>query len=66
MMQGKCDTCKLRLEWPKEIHSRDCYCPSCGNPLQATNHLMKRYPTVKRWPDSMARNAYKHQKGFFK
>ena len=66
MKQGKCPTCKKRLEWIKEIHSRDCFCPSCGEQLQTTNHLFKKWPTVKQNPDSRARMVFKKQAGFFK
>ena len=44
--QGKCNHCRLAFNWKagEKRRLKDTCCPSCGQPLKATVHYLKRYP----------------------
>ena len=45
-IQGKCTKCKRRFEWKKDVPLRFAGCPYCGQTLQATTYLLKKWATV--------------------
>ncbi len=47
MKQGKCDECKKRFVWPKDLASRFCGCPICGQELRQTSYQLEKYPTIE-------------------
>lgn len=56
MKQGKCIKCKVAYRWIKDIHSRYCNCPKCGEKLQATLYFQTKFPWIDQEPRQLRRN----------
>lgn len=56
--QGRCNTCRKRMVWEKDIPARIAsYCPICGSKLQSTTHVLK-WPVKKIMRPLTAGEAY--------